>query len=41
VRKDRFPSPEAAVAHAKSFTWERTARETLQVYQQAVAGGRA
>jgi glycosyltransferase involved in cell wall biosynthesis len=38
VRADRFPRREAAIAHAKGFTWEKTARETLKVYEAAVRG---
>lgn len=40
VRLDRFPKPAVAVAHAKTFTWERTARQTRDVYERAVAAGR-
>ena len=38
VRASAFPDRAAGIAHAKTFTWERTARETVEVYQKALAG---
>lgn len=32
----RFPPMHKRVAHAKSFTWDRTAQETAAVYRQAI-----
>jgi alpha-1,3-rhamnosyl/mannosyltransferase len=37
LRTSTFPDPAVGLAHAKGFTWERTARATLQVYQLAFA----
>jgi len=41
VRETGFPKPAQRLAHARTFTWERTARQTLAVYERAAAGGRA
>lgn len=36
VRDERFPAREARLAHARTFTWTRTARETAVAYQIAL-----
>lgn len=36
VRDERFLPREARLAHAASFSWERTARDTLAVYEAAL-----
>lgn len=38
VRDSAFPPLERRVRHARKFTWERTARETLRVYERARPG---
>lgn len=34
LREGAFPAREARLAHAAAFTWERTARETIDVYDR-------
>lgn len=36
IRDGRFVPREARIAHASQFPWERTAKETVAVYQQAL-----
>lgn len=38
VREDAFAPREARLAHARAFTWQRTARETLAVYRRLRPG---
>ncbi len=34
LAKDPTPAPPRAISYARSFTWERTVRETLRVYEK-------
>jgi glycosyltransferase involved in cell wall biosynthesis len=36
VREDRFPDAAARLAHARTFTWERTAGLTKVAYEEAL-----
>lgn len=40
VRDSRFTPREDRIAHARQFPWERTARETVAAYREAVARAR-
>lgn len=37
VRDGRFSPRDARIAHARTYTWERTARETAKAYAEALA----
>ena len=37
IRQGAFPRKAARLAHARAFTWERTGRQTLEAYAEALA----